>query len=200
MATSLAVISMAGMELITLQHYQRDARLTEQIGGEEGVDANINVSNTRMAKVLLLSRTGGLALVAILSAAILLKIASKLMDPQRSPSFLVILGAVSLAAYPFALLRFVVTTGALMAISDRTALNLENVASLNLGQIMDRDASSRIIYSIATSFDLVNIAQLLFTAFGFSKITGFSFTRALTVCGAIWAIFILWKAALEAFF
>jgi hypothetical protein len=196
--TTFLVVKMAGMELITLQQFQRNAGLSDR-RGEASVDDAVNSSNSRVPKLLFLSRAAGGMTAALLVAGLLFMIAGRVMDADPQPRYGQMLGMVSYAFLPFLFLQMI-STGMILAIdSDHNSLDLDNLTGLNLGRVVDRATANPSMFELAANFDLIILAQVVFLAFGFSKTADLPFGRCLAVCGALWAIFVLWKAALAAF-
>lgn len=193
------VVSLAGMELITLQRFQRDSRLADRVG-EASVDNAVNSSNSRVPKLIYLSRAGGTMLAALLALAGVLTVAAAMMGARPRPGYTQILGMVGYAFFPFALLQTIATAVLLSLDSDHTNLDLDNLTGLNLGRLFDRGTANPALFELAMGFDIVSMAQVVFLAFGFAKTTGLPMRLCLAVCGALWAVLILWRAAFATFF
>lgn len=197
--TTTLVVNLAGMELITLQRFEHDQGLSERVG-EASIDNAVNGSNSRVPKMIYLSRTTGSMLAGLLALAGIFTIAASTMHANPRVGYAPMLGMVSYAFFPFALLKMIATAILLSVDSDHNALDLDNLTGINVGRLFERSTANPAIFELAMGLDLVSAAQVVFLAFGFSKTAGLPFNRCLAVCGALWAMFILWKAALAAFF
>jgi hypothetical protein len=74
-------------------------------------------------------------------------------------------------------------------------MDLENMPALNLGRLLDRTTANPAIYSMATQMDLLLGGEMLLMAFGLTKVSSLTFIQGLAICGSIWAVVVLWKAA-----
>jgi hypothetical protein len=187
------VIQVAGIEIITLQRFQKNPKLTEE-AGEAGVEAAISTSNERVGKTIIVSRETGLKAVALVLIAAAFTAIVAFLD--KKPNFFAMLGTVSYAAFPFALLSFLVTAILLFTVPDHSSLDLENPAGLHLGRLLDRATTDRSLFQFAASIDLWIAAEALFMSYGLTKVTSIRFTQALAMCAAVWAVVVLWRAAL----
>jgi hypothetical protein len=197
--TTYLTVSMAGMELITLQHFQHDQGLSDRVG-EQTVDNAVNSSNSRVPKMIFLSRAGGSMMAGLLALAGVFMIAAVAMEANPRAGYAQMLGMASYAFFPFALLQMIVTAIILSISLDHSSLDLDNLTGVNVGRLFDRAAASPALFELAAGLDLVSAVQVVFLAFGFSRTAALPFGRCLAVCGALWAVLILWKAALAAFF
>jgi hypothetical protein len=193
LAGMVLVIQMAGIEMLTLQRYQQDTKLAEKIGGEGGVERAVSSSNERGPKLLVLSRVGGIVAVGLVVAAIGFRMAIGYFG--KNPNFFAVLGTVSFAAFPFAALSFFMTWLLLSMVDDKTGLDLGNMPGLNFGRLLDKGSTPAAIFVMASEMDVISLGQVLMMSFGLKKVTGLSFVQGLVICGVLWAVVVLWKAA-----
>ena len=194
---TVLVIFSAGIELLTLQRYQHNPKLMEKIGGEEGVERAVDSSNDRWTKLLVVSRVAGTTALglAIFAAALVLVIGFLV---QR-PTFFSTLGALSYSIFPFAVLGTLISAILLAVNSDHSALDLENMPGLNLSNLLDRDASQPAIFSIASGLDVLAIGEILLLSFGLTRLTKLHYLQAIAICGGLWTLAVLWKAAITVY-
>jgi hypothetical protein len=187
------VIQVAGIEIMTLQRFQNNPKLAEE-AGERGVEAAISTSNERVGKAIIVTRETGLKAVGLVLLAAAFTAIVAFLD--KKPNFFAMLGTVSYAVFPFALLTFLVTAIMLFTVPDHSSLDLEDPAGLNFGRLLDRAATDRSLFRFAQSIDLWTAAEALFMSYGLTIVTSLRFSRALAMCGAVWAVVVLWRAAL----
>jgi hypothetical protein len=194
-AATILLIQMAGMELITLQGYLRDAKLSERVG-QQTIDQAVNSSNTRVPKMIVLSRNTANATVVLLAVAGILTIAASSMQAQPRPGYARMLAMTSYAVFPFALIQVVGTWVLLSGTVDMSTMNLDHVVNLSLARLIDPSEVSPSLLALAQAFDLLMFAQLAFLAYGFSKVAALPYARCLAVCAALWAVAVIWKSAI----
>ncbi len=189
--TVFAIVS-TGMELLTLQRYQHDPILAERVGGEAGIDREIDSSNERWPKILLVTRAAGSAAVALVLVAGALTLAVAYFEAR--PAFFTMLGTVCYAVFPFAFIGAVLSLILLAITSDASSLDLENLPALNLSRVLDRDTSSIAVYAMASEMDLLLGGEILLLTFGLTKVTALTYMQGLAICGSLWGVLVLWKA------
>ncbi len=194
---TVMVISTAGIELLTLQRYQHNPVLAEKVGGDAGIEREVSSSNERWTKLLVVSRVAAFSAVSVALLAALFMGAAAIFDVR--PNYFVMLGTVSFAAFPFELLGLAISVILLYSGFDQSSLDLENMPGLNLGRLLDRARTNPAIFAMATEMDLLLGGQILLMSFGLTRISKISFTQGLAICGGIWAIVVLVKAALSAY-
>lgn len=195
--TVMVILSGGGIELITLQRYEHNTKLAEAIGGEDGIERAVNSSNERWTKLLIVSRTSGSAALSLIVLAIALMLASGFLDLR--PNFFAMLGTLSYSIFPFALIGAIITLIMLEFSLDHGSFDLENMPALNLSRLLNRSSSSAPIFSMAEGMDILVVGEMLLTSLGLTRLTQLNYLQALAVCGALWAIVILWKAALAVY-
>jgi hypothetical protein len=192
-ASMVLVIQTAGIELLTLQTYERDPKLTAKIGGEAGVDRAVGSSNERGPKLLVVSRTAGIVAVGLVLAAVAFQLA--LIYFGKKPGFFTMLGTVSFAVFPFAAIAFAITWLLLLSVDDKMRFDLSNMPGLNLGKLLDRSSTPAAILAMGSEMDLILAGQMLMMSFGLKKVAGLTLAQGLALCGVMWAVVVLWKAA-----
>jgi hypothetical protein len=191
---TVLVIFTAGIEILTLQRYQHDPKLAEAIGGEAAVERAVLGSNDRWTKSLVVSRVGGTAAAGIVVLAGAFTLATWIFDSR--PNYFVMLGTLCYSLFPFVLLGAVLSLILLNTVSDHSSLDLENMPALNLSRLLDRSSANPAIYAMAGGMDLLIAGEMLLMSFGLTKVTRLSYLQGLAICGGIWTIAVLWKAAI----
>jgi hypothetical protein len=195
--TTLLAIQMAGIEIMVLQKYQKDAKLAEKIGGERGIDRAVDSSNERVTKSITLGRTAGITLATLLLLAAAFTGAIGILEAR--PNFLVMLGTVSIVAFPFALLSLIATWIMLATASDPSSLDLNGMPGLNCSRLLDRNSSNQAIFAMAAGMDLFTFGEILLMSYGLTRVTSLKFMQGVATCAVIWAVAVMWNAALAAY-
>jgi hypothetical protein len=194
---TVMVIYTAGIELLTLQRYQHNQKLTQAIGWEAAVERAVGSSNDRWTKLLVVSRVAGAAAAGLVVLTVALMLAAGFLDTR--PPFFATLGTLSYSVFPFAVAGAVISAILLGVSSDHSALDLENMPGLNLSNLLDRDSSQPAIFSIAAGIDVLVIGEMLLLSFGLTKLTKLNFVQAMAVSGGLWTLAVLWKAAMTVY-
>lgn len=195
--TTLLVIQMAGIEIMVLQKYQHDPKLSEKVGGGRGIDRAVDSSNERVTKSITLGRTAGLTMGALILVTVAFAIAVWIVDAR--PNFLVVLGTVSFAAFPFAVLSSIAAWLLLLSVPDPSSLDLNAMPGLNFSRLLDRGDSNAAIFAMASGMDVFIFGEMLLMSFGLTKVASLNFIQSFAICGVIWAIAVMWNAALTVY-
>jgi hypothetical protein len=188
------VITTAGIELLTLQRYQHDPKLTDKIGGEGAVERAVNSSNDRWTKSLVVGRVAGTAGAAVVVIAGAFTLSTWLFGER--PNFFAILGTLSYSIFPFALIGAVLSFILLNTTVDHTVFDLESMPALNMSRLLDRSSANPAIFSMASGMDVLVVGEMLLMSFGLTRVTKLNYVQALAICGGLWTVSVLWKSAL----
>ncbi|HVV45725.1 MAG TPA: hypothetical protein VHC72_10975 [Bryobacteraceae bacterium] len=95
---------------------------------------------------------------------------------KRAPKYPSMLAMVCLAFFPYFLVTVLMTVIVVLAAPDKTALDLSNLLATNVGAFVSKSDTSKGMYALLTSLDLLSFIEIGFLSFGFSKLTnpGFS--------------------------
>jgi hypothetical protein len=64
-----------------------------------------------------------------------------------------------------------------------------------MSRFLDRTDANPVIFSMAQGMDLLLAGEMLLVSFGLTRLTRLTYLQALAICGGLWAIALLWKAA-----
>jgi hypothetical protein len=118
---------------------------------------------------------------------------------KRAPKYPSMLAMTCLAFFPYFLVTVLMTVIVLLAAPDKTALDLSNLLATNIGAFVSKSATSKGMYALLTSLDLLSFIEIGFLSFGFSKLTKSGFFGGLGAVGLLWIIYVLCKMALTFF-
>jgi hypothetical protein len=139
----------------------------------------------------------GLASAAVSAAVILLIIAGALMAfgmmTSQAPTFGAMFSMVALAYFPYWLVAVAMSVMVLMISPDPTSLDWRNLLATNVAAFMNKNETSKGLYSLMGSVDILNFAVIGLLALGFSKLTRARFGFGLAAVLVIWAFYVLGK-------
>ena len=111
-----------------------------------------------------------------------------------------VLGAATYSAIPFLVLNLVMTAAILLASPDRESLDFTNLVATNIGAFLNKETTSKVLYSIAGSIDLISFAHIAFMGYAYSKISRLSFGTCTMIVTGMWVVYVLGKAGLALMF
>jgi hypothetical protein len=189
--------NLVGLENMTRKQMESGSRFTANLSAEQK-EAAIRQSGTPVRVAIgYCAATIGTALVLLITAGISLGAVSAAGGKAK---YAQVLGAVSYAAVPFALLNLVMSAVIILAAPDRDSLDFNNLIATNIGAFLDKETTGKAVMSIAGSLDLISFAHIGLLAFGLSKVSRLSFMTSLMLVIGMWVIYVLGKAGLSAMF
>lgn len=197
LVSSMLIIQMVGMQTITRKQLESNQRIARQMG-QEKIDEAVAKSDTPVRRgigygVAVLGASLYLLVVSALCMGLLNMMDARMSYPQS-------LGILAYSAFPFSLITAIMSGLILLLAADRAELNLQNLIPFNPAAFMDAATTSKPLYSLASSMDLLSFGQIGLISFGYSKVSGRSFAQCLGVVGALWAVYVLLKTGLSALF
>ena len=141
------------------------------------------------------------AAVAIGTPVSMLIIAGALMAfgmmTSRAPKFGSMLAMVNLAFFPYFLVTVLMTALVMVAVPDKTALDIGNILATNVAAFMNKNETSKGLYALCTSLDLLSFIEIGLLSFGFSKLTKAGILAGLGAVGSLWILYVVCKMALS---
>ncbi len=134
----------------------------------------------------------------LIASAVLLGIVAGIMSaPVKFKQVFAVMCYASLTGVVSSILTIVV-----IMLKNPDQFNLQNPLAFNPGAFMDPQASSKFLYSLATSLDLFSFWTMFLIATGLKAAAGkkLSFGGALFSVGLPWAIYVLGKSAIAGMF
>jgi hypothetical protein len=168
-----------------------------------------NMTPEQMQQAIAQSTTQGrvimsLVFAAIGAALIILIIAGALMAfgmmTSGSPRFGTMYSMVALAFFPYWLIVALMTWLVLLTAADPASMDWRNLLATNVGAFMNRNETSKGLYSLMGSIDILSFAEIFLLALGFSKVTKAKFGFGLAAILLIWAMYVLGKMGLSVVF
>jgi hypothetical protein len=107
---------------------------------------------------------------------------------------------VTLAYFPYWLIGIAMTLLVLMVSPEPASLNWQNPLATNVAAFMDKSSTSKGLYSLMTSVDILNVMVICLVALGFSKITKTKFGFGLAAILVPWVFYVLIKMGISMVF
>jgi hypothetical protein len=146
----------------------------------------------------------GMASGAIATAVSLLVVAGLLMAfgmmTKRAPRFASMLAMVGLAIFPYLLITTLMSWMTLALSPDPASIDFRNILATNIGAFMNKNETSKGLYSLMTSLDILSFAEICLLSLGFSKLTKAKFGAGLAAVLALWAVYVLIKMGFSVVF
>jgi hypothetical protein len=146
----------------------------------------------------------GLASAALGTTALLLIISGALMAfgmmTSRAPKFGTMFSMVTLAYFPYWLIVVLMSVMVLMISPDPASLDWRNLLATNVGAFMNKNETSKGLYSLMGSIDILSFAEIGLLALGFSKLTRAKFGFGLAAVLVLWVFYVLGKMGLSIVF
>jgi hypothetical protein len=146
----------------------------------------------------------GFVFAGIGAALIILVVAGALMAfgmmTSGSPRFGTMYSMVALAFFPYWLITVLMTVLVLMTAADPASMDWRNLLATNVGAFMNKNETSKGLYSLMGSIDILSFAEICLLALGFSKVTKAKFGFGLAAILLIWAMYVLGKMGLSVVF
>ncbi|HEU5021301.1 MAG TPA: YIP1 family protein [Bryobacteraceae bacterium] len=190
-ASTAATLNVVGMELIMRQRLANSNMSPEQM--QQAIQRASSPVATYFSYGAVAVGTP-LAMLAIAGALFAFGLMTK-----RAPKYPSMLAMVCLAFFPYFLVTVVMTVIVLFAAPDKSALDLSNLLATNVGAFVSKSDTSKGMYSLLTSLDLLSFFEIGFMSFGFSKLTKSGLFGGLGAVGSLWVLYVLCKMALSFF-
>lgn len=117
----------------------------------------------------------------------------------RAPKFSAMLAMVSLAFFPYLLITVIMSDLVMIAAPDKTALDVNNILATNIAAFVSKSETSKGLYALYSSLDVLSLLEILFLAWAFSKLTKAGFFAGLGAVGGMWIFYVLIKMGLSLF-
>lgn len=191
-AVAFATVQLIGMETIVRQRLEGTRLSPEQMDialqrSRSPAQAYITFAGAALSTPLtLLAIAGILTIFAMVSS--------------RQPKFSTMFSMVTLAFLPYSLVSGLMTTIVLFASPDRTTLDITNLLATNPAAFMDKATTSKGLYSLMTSLDLLSFGEIGMLSYGFSKVTKTGLGSGLFAVITIWILYVLAKVGIAMLF
>jgi Yip1 domain len=124
-----------------------------------------------------------IAVIMIIFALLYMAIAGMSGGPIKFPQAM---GTVSYSAWPFNIITVLLSSVVVFISADRTILDPQHLLAFNVGAFLDKATTSKPLYALASSFDVLMLAQMAFAAWGLSIVAKITFGKAIAGLIVIW--------------
>jgi hypothetical protein len=121
------------------------------------------------------------------------------MMTSRAPKFGSMLAMVNVAFFPYFLVTVLMSALVMIAAPDKTALDINNVLATNVAAFVNKSETSKGLYALFTSLDVLSFIEIVLLAFGFSRLTKAGFAAGLGAVGGMWILYVAAKMAMSVF-
>ena len=192
LVTTATAIRLIGMETIVRQRIQ-----TMRLSPEQTQAAMAQANSPVQLYVTYIGVVVGGA-VALLAIAGLLTLFA--LVGSKQPKFGTNFSMVTLAYFPYTLVVCLMTVLVLLTAPDRSVLDINNLLATNVAAFMDKDTTSKGLYSLLTSCDILSFAEIGLLSFGFSKVNRTSISFGLFAVVSLWLVYVLIRMGLSILF
>ena len=146
----------------------------------------------------------GMASAAFGTSILLLIISGALMAfgmmTSRAPKFGAMFSMVTVAYFPYWLIMVAMTTLVLAISPDPASMDWRNLLATNVGAFLNKNETSKGLYSLMGSIDVLSFAEIGLLALGFSKLTRAKYGFGLAAVLVLWVFYVLGKMGLSIVF
>ena len=121
------------------------------------------------------------------------------MMTKRAPKFGSMLAMVNLAFFPYFLVTVLMSAIVMLAAPDKTALDINNILATNIAAFVSKSETSKGLYALYNSLDVLSFIEIGFLSYGFGKLTKAGFAAGLGAVGGLWFLYVCCKMALSLF-
>jgi hypothetical protein len=118
---------------------------------------------------------------------------------RRAPKFGDMFAMVNLAFFPYFFVVVLMTALVMIAAPDKTALDVSNILATNLAAFVSKSETSKGLYALYTSVDVLSFIEIGLLSCGFSNLTGTGFAAGFGAVGGLWLLYVFCKMAMSLF-
>jgi hypothetical protein len=194
LGATIAIVHVIGMQTIIRQQLET---------------TRLNISPEQMQQALNTADSparvyGTYGAVVVGGAVVPLVIAGLLsvfaMMGSRQPRFGTMFSMVTLSFLPYSLIVCAMTILVLYASPEPTSLDYRNLLATNVGAFMNKETTSRGLYTLMSSIDMLSFLEIGLMSYGFSKVTRSSLFFGVIAVGSCWLLYVLARVGLSLVF
>jgi hypothetical protein len=122
------------------------------------------------------------------------------MISSKAPKFGSMLAMVTLAYLPYYAIVMLMTWLTLALSPDPTSLDFRNILATNVGAFLNKNETSKGLYSLMTSIDILSFFQIFMLSLGLSKLTRSKLGFGLGCVIGLWFVYVLIKMGFSMLF
>jgi hypothetical protein len=198
----LGIVLILIVQNVTLSRIGMETILRQQLEGTrltpEQLQTVLTAANTPSA--VYRTYVGGVFVgaVSILLIAGLLTIFA--LVGSKQPKFSTNFSMVALAFFPYRLVLGLMTVLVLMTAPDPHTLDAGNLLATNVAAFMDKDTTSKGLYALLSTFDILSFFEIGLLSYGFSKVNRTSFGFGLFSVMSLWFLYVLIRVGVSFLF
>jgi hypothetical protein len=186
---TVMAINLIGMDTIIRQRLQGSQASPEQM------QQALNQANSPAILYISYASPVVVGALALLVIAGLLTIFA--LVGSKQPKFSTNFSMVTLAYFPYTLVVSLMTILVLLAAPDRTVLDVNNLLATNVAAFMDKETTSKGLYALLSTFDILSFVEIGLLSYGFSKVNRTSFGFGLFSVMTLWILWVLIRVGLS---
>jgi hypothetical protein len=193
LASTLVAVNRIGMESIMRQQVENSSRLTP-----EQQQQQMNIANAPWIIYVVVGQVLiAVPIVILVMAGILTLFA---LIGSKQPKFSTNFSMVTFAYLPYSVLTAIMSILVVMIAQDPASLDIRNLLSTNVAAFMDKETTSKFLYSFLGSIDVLSFFEIGLLSYGFSKVNRTTMSFALGSVFFLWFIYVLGKSGLAILF
>ncbi len=187
LASTVVTLNVLGLELITRQRLAGSGMSPDQM--QKAMEQGTSPAAVYITYAAVLF---GTPIFMLIVSGILFAFG---MMTSRAPKFGSMLAMVNLAFFPYILITVLMTALVIVAAPDKTALDTTNLLATNVGAFVSKSQTSKGLYALYNSLDVLSFMELGLLSYGFSKVTKAGMAAGVWTVGGMWILFVLCKMA-----
>jgi len=187
LASTAVTINMLGMDLIMRQRLAGSSMSADQMQ-----QAMKNATSPAAVYITYAAVLIGTPIFMLIASGILFAFG---MMTKRAPKFSSMLAMVNLAFFPYILVTVIMTALVIIAAPDKTALDVNNLLATNVAAFVSKSQTSKPVYALYTSLDILSFMEIGLMSYGFSKLTKAGMAAGLGAVGSMWILYVFAKMA-----
>jgi hypothetical protein len=189
LAVAFSFVMYQGIGAANMARTQVEASSAAKTLTPAEIDQRVAMASSPMVEGIIIGSIGlGTGVFMLIFALLFMLIAGMSNGPI---SFSQALGTAAYAAWPIALVKSALSTLVIFISTDRSELDSSRLFGSNVAFFLDKGSTPKPLYALATSFDLLIIAQIFLAAWGLSVVAKIKFGKSLGGAIGIWVLLTL---------
>jgi hypothetical protein len=195
---NVIVVTGIGMETIMRNQFESRPELVERLG-QDRIDQMARDAGSPARKWI--SFASALIVTAILLAIVAGLLLGGLLATGAEATYGAILTVCALSWFAYLTVQTIATAVFIASVRDYSGVDMQNLIALNPTLFVDRATTSRFLYSILSSLDLLSFWAIALMGIGASKVSrNVSVTKGIATIAMIWAVYVFGKAGFASLF
>lgn len=199
-ALVMNVVLVTGIGMETLMRNQLESRpeLAERLG-QDKIDQMVHDAGSPARKWI------GFASAFFVTAIVLAIIAGiylgALLATGAETTYGAVLAACALCWFAYLTVQTIATGVFVASVKDYSGVDMQNVIALNPTLFVTRATTSKFVYSLLSSLDLISFWVIALMGIGFAKVSrNVSITKGIVTVVVVWAVYVVGKSGFAMLF